>query len=61
MDETIKSRCQNFLEDTDLPMTRFAKKVQLSTSAIYKWLNGNLRLKPETVARIDECITKYGF
>lgn len=55
----LKNRVENFLEELDLPKSRFAKKVGISVSALKRWLDGDLELSQATQKRIDKFLTKF--
>ncbi len=56
----LKQRTQNFIEELGLPLSQFAKRVELCPDSVRKWLNGELRIKPETETRIDNFLKKFG-
>lgn len=58
---TLIERVNNFLAEMGVPMTVFAKKVNLSTRAIYAWRQGDLILSNATLSRISDYLNKYGF
>lgn len=55
----LRNRVENFLEELDLPKSRFAKKVGISVSALKRWLDGDLELSQATQKRIDKFLTKF--
>lgn len=57
--QMLKNRVENFLEELDLPKSRFAKKVGISVSALKRWLDGDLELSQATQKRIDKFLTKF--
>ncbi len=57
----LEKRCQRFVTELGIPTTQFCKRIDLSRTALYAWYNGNLRLSPDTLDRIEKYISKYGF
>ena len=57
----LKDRVQRFLMDLGIPITQFGKRVDLSYSALNKWLKGELALSEETERRIDNYIRKFNY
>ncbi len=55
----LRNRVENFLEELDLPKSRFAKKVGISVSALKRWLDSDLELSQATQKRIDKFLTKF--
>ncbi|MBR4589525.1 MAG: hypothetical protein IKO36_02575 [Bacteroidaceae bacterium] len=55
----VKERAKNFINEIGLPVTRFAKCVDLSADAIRKWLSGELNLKESNIDRIDKWLRKF--
>lgn len=58
---TLIERSKKFLDEMEIPMTVFARKVSLSPQAIYSWRSGKLILSDAALKRIDDYLTKYGF
>lgn len=57
----LRTRTLIFLQDLELPLTRFCKKVELSRTPLVNWLNGDAQLSTASLDRIDVFISKYGF
>ena len=57
--QMLKNRVENFIEELDLPKSRFAKKIGISVSALKRWLAGDLELSQATQKRIDRFLTKF--
>lgn len=58
---TLQERVNKFLSELGVPVTVFAKKVNLSARSIYAWRRGDLILSNTSLQRIEQHITKYGF
>ncbi len=57
----LKQRIKNFIESTGVSFTNFAKRVNLSTGSIHRYLRDDLRLSVETEQRISEYLRQYNF
>lgn len=57
----LKTRIKKFVEEFEMPITIFCKKVGMSTASYYKWMNGVFNLSEERENRISEYLSKYGF
>lgn len=58
---TLQQRTRNFLNELELPVTRFCRKVELSRTPLMNWLNGDAQLSQSSIERIDAFLTRYGF
>lgn len=58
---TLKERAFKFIESLKLPVSVFCSHVDISRTALYRWKNGELNLKPEKEKIIDEFLKKYNF
>ena len=58
---TLAQRCDNFVKTLGVPITKFCKNIGLSRTALYDWQHGKLKLSDNTLARIEQYITQYGF
>lgn len=58
---TLYERCENFRKELGTPLTVFLLKIGISKTAYYRWRDGNLALGKQTLARIENYISKYGF
>lgn len=57
----LLERVSRFLEEMGTPVTKFCKRVGISTPAYYAWRNGTLTLSEPTLQRIDDYLQKYNF
>lgn len=61
MKNNLKDRIDNFLTELQVPVTKFCRRINISTQALYDWRKGKLNLSDSTLKRIDEYLAKYGF
>lgn len=57
----LKSRIKKYIEATGVPMTKFCKRIDISVSAINRYLRDDLRLSIETEQRIKNYLELFGF
>lgn len=57
----LKDRCRRFLSELGVPVTRFCKNIELSTSSYHDWQRGRYGLSQNTLNRIERYLEKYGF
>ena len=55
---TTKEKTKKIIDEFQIPVAKFCRKVGISGAAYYRWQNGDLRLSEETEARIREYINK---
>lgn len=58
---TLPERCFSFIHELGIPITQFCKRINLSRTCLYDWKNGKIKLSDNTIKRIEEYLTKYGF
>lgn len=58
---TTKERCLSFISDLDLPVSRFCKNVDISSTTFYRWQSDDLRLSQETENRIKNYLQRFGY
>ena len=58
---TTKERCSSFISDLDLPVRRFCKNVDISSTTYYRWQSDDLRLSQETENRIKNYLQRFGY
>ena len=51
--EQLKRRTKRFIEELNLPISRFADKVGFDRSAFYKWMKGGNVFSETTLKKID--------
>lgn len=57
----LKSRIKKYIEATGVPMARFCKRIDLSVSAINRYLRDDLKLSMNTEQRIKDYLEQFGF
>lgn len=57
----LRTRVKSFIDELEMPITIFCRKVKLSTTSYYKWMQGVFEFSEETSDRISDYIKKYGF
>lgn len=57
----IRTRAKTFLEELGIPVTAFARRVELSESSVRHWIGGYYVLSQKNLDRIDAYLSKYGF
>lgn len=60
-DMLLLERCEKFIRAYGTPITRFARMVGVSASALYKWKRNNLVFSDRTMERINDFLTSHGF
>ena len=55
----IVKRAKDFMDELGLPVTRFAKCVNLAPDTIRQWLAGTLNLRESNLKRIDEFLKSF--
>ncbi len=57
----LKERCERFIAELGVSVTKFCERIQLSPGGYYAWRNGQLKLSDGTLERIDGYLKQYGF
>ena len=55
MDE-LKNEVRRFLEVTEMPKTRFARKIGITSTALALWLNGDCNLTDDRIEKMKVII-----
>lgn len=58
---TLRSRLQRFFEDSGVNKTAFMKKVGISRTTLYSWLNGTINISPNIQSRIDQYLEQFNY
>ena len=48
----LRTRVKNFIDEFEMPITIFCRKVKLSTAGYYKWMQGVYQFSDETAERV---------
>jgi len=60
--EQLKRRAKRFLDELEVPITKFASKAGFDRSSYYRWLKGEEKVFSETtLKKIDNYLRTYGF
>lgn len=59
VEKNLKERAKGFIEELNLPVTRFAKDVDLSSITIHKWLKGDIEIGEKSRNRIDAFMKSF--
>lgn len=57
----LRTRVKKFIEELEMPITIFCRKVKLSPASYYKWKDDYFEFSDETAERVSDFIKKYGF
>ena len=49
----IKEKVKSFLNDTGATVTAFCKRIDISPTYYYKWINDNVEFSKEIINRIE--------
>jgi len=55
----IKEKVKSFLNDTGATVTAFCKRIDISTTYYYKWMNGNVEFSNEIINRITTFLNEF--
>jgi len=61
MENQIIERIKKFRAELGIPVTAFARNVNISANSYHRWMSGCLSLSPSTLERIDTYLSRYGF
>lgn len=57
----LRIRVKNFIDEFEMPITVFCRKIKISTASYYKWKDHIFEFSDETTERISDYLKKYGF
>lgn len=55
---TIQEQAKKTLHEVGIPISVFCRKMQISQTAYYRWLSGDLRLSADNESKIRKFIYK---
>lgn len=61
MENTLQKRCIKFLSTFRTPISQFCSMTNISRSAYYRWLSGDLNLSKKTENRISSFLLSFGY
>lgn len=59
--DLLKTRVEKFISELNLPISRFAKSIGFDRTAYYKWMKGVYNFSAETLQKIENHISKFGY
>lgn len=59
--DTIIDRTIYFLNESTLPISRFARAIGIDRSTYYRWVKHDLNFSEKRLVVIDEFLKKFGF
>ncbi len=57
----LKTRVKKFIEEFEMPITVFSRKVGIAQASYYKWMEGAFEFSEERAEKISQYLEKYGF
>lgn len=57
----LRERVRKFIEEFEMPITVFSRKVGISPASFHKWKNGAFEFSEERTEIISQYLEKYGF
>lgn len=57
----LRERVQAFINELNLPISKFAQAIGFERSIYYRWIKGNFDFGAVKAKRIDEYLRRYGF
>lgn len=58
---TLRERTKEFLEELNLPISRFAKRIGIARETYYRWQKGDFDFSEARAEQIDVYLKRYGF
>ncbi len=59
--QSLQTRIDAFIEATGLPITRLCEKVEISSRSYYRWRRDEIKLKADTLKRIDSFLAQFNY
>ena len=57
----LRQRVIDFINEFDIPVSKFVNRVSISRSAYYRWLAEEFEFSEATAGRINEHLKNYGY
>ena len=54
----LRERVKYFINDTGATVTAFCKKIEISTTYYYKWMNNNVEFSGQLICRINNFLNE---
>ena len=61
MNQTLINRIQQYLYESGIPKTKFCKRLNISTTYLYKLLNGERQFSDKITVVFDGYLSKQGY
>lgn len=59
--EALTNRIERYLYESGIPKTRFCQRLNISTTYLYKLLNGERQFSDKITTVFDEYLVKQGY
>lgn len=54
----LRQRVKSFINDTGATVTAFCKKIEISPTYYYKWMNNNVEFSNQLISRINNFLNE---
>ena len=54
----LREKVKSFLNDTGATVTSFCKKIEISPTYYYKWINNNVEFSDQLISRINNFLNE---
>ncbi len=54
----LRKRVKSFIHDTGATVTAFCKKIEISPTYYYKWINNNVEFSDQLISRINNFLNE---
>ena len=54
----LKEKVKSFLNDTGATVTAFCKRIEISPTYYYKWINNNVEFSDQLISRINNFLNE---
>jgi transposase-like protein len=54
----LRQRVKSFINDTGATVTSFCKKIDISPTYYYKWINNNVEFSDQLISRINNFLNE---
>ena len=54
----LRQRVKSFINDTGATVTAFCKKIEISPTYYYKWMNNNVEFSGQLICRINNFLNE---
>ncbi len=54
----LRERVKSFINDTGATVTAFCKKIEISPTYYYKWMNNNVEFSGQLICRINNFLNE---